>query len=75
MTSKEAIFTTTFTLDDNVSQDLEKKISKIFSSKISLSKQVDENIIGGFKLKVDDQLIDASIASQLQKIKRELINS
>ena len=72
---KEAEFTSTYKLDDNTRKSLEKKISEIFSSKIVLTEKVDEEIIGGFKLKVDDQLIDASISSQLKKIKRELINS
>lgn len=72
---KEAVFTTTYKLDDASRAQVEKKIANIFSSKIKLNEKVDEDIIGGFTLKVDDQLVDASIASQLIKIKRELINS
>ena len=72
---KEAVFTTTYKLEDTTREQVEKKIAAIFSSKVTLTEKVDESIIGGFTLKVDDQLVDASIASQLTKIKRELINS
>jgi F0F1-type ATP synthase delta subunit len=33
---------------------------------------VDESIIGGMLLRVQDQLIDASVKSQLQAIKQKL---
>jgi F-type H+-transporting ATPase subunit delta len=42
---------------------------------VELQEAVDESIIGGFILRVDDQQLDASISSKLNRIKSELINS
>lgn len=39
-----------------------------------LTTVVDENIIGGFILTIDDKQLDASIATQLKRMKRELVN-
>jgi F-type H+-transporting ATPase subunit delta len=36
---------------------------------------VDENLIGGFVLQVEDQQIDASVSAKLTKLKRELLAS
>ena len=50
-------------------------MTRHFSARIELREQVDPSIIGGFVLRVEDQQINASIAAQLNKIKRELVNS
>tara|TARA_B110000037_G_C17099506_1_gene497421 strand:- start:1847 stop:2386 length:540 start_codon:yes stop_codon:yes gene_type:complete len=41
-------------------------------SKVSIKQEVDPKIIGGFVLKMDDQLLDNSIQRKLQVIKKEL---
>lgn len=41
-------------------------------SKVSIKQEVDPSIIGGFVLKMDDQLLDNSIQRKLQVIKKEL---
>lgn len=41
---------------------------------ISLREQTDKNIIGGFKVRMADVLMDASILGGLQKVKKELKN-
>ncbi len=40
---------------------------------IELSQIVDESLIGGLKLRVGDQLIDGSVATQLKLIKRNMV--
>lgn len=42
--------------------------------KIILSKKVDENLIGGFKILYKDKLLDASVASKLNELRKELID-
>jgi F-type H+-transporting ATPase subunit delta len=42
---------------------------------IDLNTIVDENIIGGFVLEVGDQLVDASIVYDLNKIKSQFMNN
>lgn len=43
-----------------------------YTAKIELEEQIDPDLIGGFILRVDDEQLDVSIASQLKKIRREL---
>lgn len=41
-------------------------------NKVAITQKVDESIIGGFILKMDDQLLDNSIQHKLRVIKKEL---
>jgi len=52
---------------------LESSISKSLGKNIALSVEVDEKIIGGMKLRVEDTFIDGSIINQLQSLKTELL--
>lgn len=45
------------------------------STDVKLESIIDENILGGFVLRVGDKQYNASIASQLGKLKREFSNS
>lgn len=42
-------------------------------SKVSIKQEVDSNIIGGFILKMGDQLLDNSVQRKLQVIRKELV--
>ena len=57
--------------------DLETKLKELISSrtgqKLQLTTEVDESIIGGFVLEVEDHLLDASVSHQLELIKRQFI--
>ena len=52
---------------------LESSISKSLGKNIVLSVEVDEKIIGGMKLRVEDTFIDGSIINQLQSLNTELL--
>ena len=41
--------------------------------KLLLKTEVDESLIGGFLLEVEDQLLDASVSHQLELIKRQFV--
>ena len=63
-----------------VSEELQTMIvSKIKEDKqlenIELEVALDESLIGGFKLKLGDILVDASISRDLQDIKRQFLNN
>lgn len=62
-----------------LSATLEKKIlaevTKITGKKVTIENKVDENVLGGFVLRVGDLQYDASIANKLNNIKREFTNS
>jgi F-type H+-transporting ATPase subunit delta len=72
---KEAVLITAVPLDKNFRENFLKYLNKKLKTKIEMAEKVDTGIIGGFKLKIEDQQIDASIASHLNRIKKELINS
>lgn len=72
---KTAIITTAVEMDASILDRIQTKIEKEFKAQIELSKQVDPKLIGGFVLRVDDQQYDASISSQLRKIKEKLLQS
>lgn len=59
--------------------ELEKKIlaqvKKITGNSVSIENKIDENIVGGFILRVGDLQYDASVASKLNGLKREFTNS
>jgi len=72
------IKTATLTTSSTLSIDLENKIKSIITEKyncnIEFIRLVKPEIIGGFLIQVDDELIDASVSSKLQKIKDILIS-
>jgi F-type H+-transporting ATPase subunit delta len=72
---QEALIITAQTLTEDNKKKIHDYITDKFKAKIELSEKVDHNILGGFILRIEDQQINASIQSQLKKIKRELINS
>jgi F-type H+-transporting ATPase subunit delta len=62
-------------LNDTLRQSILNFISRKFNTQVELHESVDNNLIGGFILRVGDQQVDASIASKLARIKTELIES
>lgn len=67
-----SLLTTAVKVDDEVREKIVSLIEEIFKTKISLSDNVDPDIIGGFVLRVGDNYVDASIRNKLRKISREL---
>ena len=47
-------------------------LAKEDGNKIELKKQIDENIIGGVVIRVDDTLIDGSVRTQLNNLNQSL---
>jgi len=54
---------------DNISNSLGELIKK----KIDISFDVDKNLIGGLKIKVDDTLYDSSLQTKLENAKSKLV--
>src|SRR5256885_2233129 len=50
-----------------------RAISQALKKDAIVHQYVDEKIIGGMVLRVDDKLIDASVKSQLEAMKRQLL--
>lgn len=58
--------------DEDLIRQLKAKLEQTTRNRIDLSAVVNSDLIGGFRLTVEDQQLDASVVSQLKKIKSEL---
>lgn len=62
----------TLARDVKVNSDIIDSLNKVVSGQVEIKTQIDESIIGGVIVRVDDTLIDASIRGQLDKLKKGL---
>jgi F-type H+-transporting ATPase subunit delta len=58
---------------DTLDQILNKLKSHV-KGDFELTEEVDESLIGGFIVRMDDKQIDASVLTQLNRMKQELAN-
>jgi F-type H+-transporting ATPase subunit delta len=72
---KSAVITTAADLNPSLITDIQKQIEKQLNVQIELTRKVDPALIGGFILRIDDQQVDASIASQLRKVREKLLQA
>ena len=68
-----AVVTTVIELDDDEKALFEKQLEKYTNKKVRISYKIDDKIIGGFKVKIKDELLDASVSHQLELLKKRLI--
>ncbi len=59
-------------LDDKQKEEIKTKLEKMVNKTISPSFQIDSNIIGGFKARFSDTVVDASVKHQLELLKKKL---
>lgn len=64
--------TTATGLDERTRERVLAEVKKLHDGDIEMNERVDENIIGGYILKMDDRMVDASTRRQLQLLRREL---
>ena len=62
-------------MDEAVVEQIRQSLESEFGGKVALSQVIDDQLIGGFVLRVDDSQYDASIANQLKKIKEKLLQT
>ena len=70
----ESALTTAVKVDPEIKKQVSSLIEKLFKTRVDLKENIDESIIGGFILKVDDNYIDASVRTKLRKIRTELVS-
>ncbi len=71
-----ATVTTAVALTPELETKVLAKVTELTgSTNVTLTNEIDESIIGGFILRVGDTQYNASIASQLGRLKREFSNS
>lgn len=72
---RTASLITAETVDPAVMEGIRKLIRKAYDSEVELSASVDEDVIGGFVLTIDDMRYDASVANNLKKLKKKLLQT
>jgi len=72
---KEVLITTAEPLNDATKKDIENRIKEVYQSNIELKNKVDEQMIGGVIVRIENQQLDLSVKTQLQEIKQSLQRS
>ena len=72
---KTAVMTTAQTVDKDILKKAEKIIEKELGTKVELSGRINPHIIGGMVLRIDDKQYDASIQTQLKKLKQQMLKT
>jgi F-type H+-transporting ATPase subunit delta len=72
---KTVAITSAIPLGKEVVAQIQKKLENEFKTKVELTERVNENLIGGFILRIDDRQLDASVATQLRMVREELLQT
>jgi F-type H+-transporting ATPase subunit delta len=72
---KSASLTTAQKLDDSIVLHVKQILEAQYNEKVELTSKVNDEIIGGFILRIDDKQYDASISTQLKKVKEQLLKT
>jgi len=67
--------TTAVALDEARRAEINALIGKIHQGGVELSEKVDPTLIGGFKLRIGDRMIDATVFESLRTLHRDLTNN
>ena len=67
---KSVNLTTAFQVSNELRKEISDIISIKFKTKVELDENVDKDIVGGFVLRVEDSLYDASVTGKLKKVKQ-----
>jgi F-type H+-transporting ATPase subunit delta len=72
---RTATLITAAPVNDSIKKKLIDLVKETYQAEIELVEKIDEKIIGGFILRVDDQQFDASVHTRLAQIKQEFLYS
>jgi len=72
---KSVQLVTAVTVDDKAINSITELIRKTYDSEVELSYSVDKDVIGGFVLTVQDMRYNASVASNLKRMKKQLLQT
>ena len=71
---KEGIIYSTEPLNEKEINQVEQKLSEVISTKVELTNEIDEKLLGGVKVVIEDRVYDGSIKSKLNALKLSLIS-
>ena len=63
---------TALPLDDEDKEWLSNQFGQMMGCKVIIDAKVDPSIVGGFKAKIGDTLIDGSLRSKLEALRKDL---
>ncbi|MEA3461174.1 MAG: ATP synthase F1 subunit delta [Bacteroidota bacterium] len=72
---RTATLVTAQPVDESAVNGIRTLIKKAYDSDVELSSSVDGDVIGGFVLTIEDMRYDASVASNLRKLKKQLLQT
>ena len=72
---KHAEITTAVPLDDASKKILGQRLESMIGKKVSISLQVNPEVLGGFIARIGDSLVDFSIQNKLNLLKKELVET
>lgn len=71
----EATVYSVIPLTDELSKDIKSRLKAQYQKTFELTNIIDKSLIGGFVLRYEDRLLDASIASKLKALRKEIITN
>jgi F-type H+-transporting ATPase subunit delta len=69
---KQVEITTAQPLNKEREHAIIHELNKVIKGDLELKKKVDENIIGGVVIRMEDQMLDASLKHNLEQLKKDL---
>ncbi|MFH0702364.1 MAG: ATP synthase F1 subunit delta [bacterium] len=64
---------TAIKIEDDIKNKVKNQLEELFNMKIELEPKIDSDIIAGMIIKVGDRIIDGSIKTKLENMKKQLI--
>lgn len=71
--TESAVVTSSVKLDSATKAALQKYIQQKYGSHLRLVEKLDPDLLAGFTIQVGDEVIDTSLASKLDKIRKEYV--
>lgn len=72
---KSVVLTSAKPMDEAMVSQISKFLESELHAKVELTQKVNEDLIGGYVVRFDDKQYDASIATQIRKIKEQLLRT
>lgn len=72
---RSAEMLTAVKVEESSLKKIRELIKKAYDSEVELTTAVDQDLIGGFILKIEDRQYDASVATHLKKMKKQLLQT
>lgn len=70
----QANVATAHPLSSESEKKLVKELNEFIKGRVEIKKRIDEKLIGGVVIQIEDTLIDASIKRSLENLKNNLVN-